>query len=68
MNEFCLFYKKMTERAFFAKLATQAKSESQLSNLIDIKAFAGGDKPHHYRRSYTKKVAAGFIPARIGCP
>jgi hypothetical protein len=26
--------------------------------------LAGGDKPRHYKRSFTEQVGAGFIPAR----
>jgi len=34
--------------------------------MIDINAFAGGDKPHPCARSSAYEVAAGFIPAHFG--
>jgi hypothetical protein len=33
---------------------------------FDIQALAGVDKPRPYPPSSSEKVAAGFIPARIG--
>ena len=36
----------------------------KVSNLIGIQALAGGDKPRHYKQSFTGQVGVGFIPTR----
>jgi hypothetical protein len=36
---------------------------SELGDFFDILPLAGGDKPRHYKRSFTEQVGAGFIPA-----
>jgi hypothetical protein len=36
----------------------------ELSDFFGIQPLAGGDEPRHYKRRFTDKVGAGFIPAR----
>jgi hypothetical protein len=40
------------------------KSNLQLSDFFDILPLAGGDKPRHYKQSFTEQVGVGFIPTR----
>jgi len=42
------------------------KPINNFKNSIWLWHLKGGDKPRHYGRTSTKKVAAGFIPARMG--